>query len=77
MAEVIANSAELYVFMDRLLWLGSRIIFNLLVGFCHFDPYPFTFLEVNHLARSDLLSTFILIGLNQKEAKRAPAISSA
>ncbi len=45
-------------------WFGGWIIFNLLPGINHIDPFPFTFLTLVVSLEAIFLSTFILISQN-------------
>ena len=45
-------------------WFGGWIVFNLLPGFKHVDPFPFTFLTLVVSLEAIFLSTFILISQN-------------
>ena len=45
-------------------WFGAWIVFNLVPGIRHVDPFPFTFLTLVVSLEAIFLSTFILISQN-------------
>ena len=64
-AEVIAAFCGSMTFVwVHVVWFGGWIVFNLLPGFKHVDPFPFTFLTLVVSLEAIFLSTFILISQN-------------
>jgi uncharacterized membrane protein len=64
-AEVIAGFCGSMTFVwVHVVWFGGWIVFNLLPGFRHVDPFPFTFLTLVVSLEAIFLSTFILISQN-------------
>src|SRR6267142_4360763 len=64
-AEAIANFCGSVVFVwVHVVWFGAWILFNLLPGVPHIDPFPFTFLTLVVSLEAIFLSTFILISQN-------------
>ena len=64
-AEVIANFCGSMVFVwVHVAWFGAWILFNLVPGLPHIDPFPFTFLTLVVSLEAIFLSTFILISQN-------------
>ena len=64
-AEVIADFCGSMTFVwVHVIWFGGWIAFNLLPGFKHVDPFPFTFLTLVVSLEAIFLSTFILISQN-------------
>src|SRR5256885_7308748 len=64
-AEVIASFCGSMTFVwVHVVWFGGWIVFNLLPGFKHVDPFPFTFLTLVVSLEAIFLSTFILISQN-------------
>ena len=64
-AEVIANFCGSMVFVwVHVVWFGGWIAINLIPGFPHIDPFPFTFLTLVVSLEAIFLSTFILISQN-------------
>ena len=64
-AEVIAGFCGSMTFVwVHVLWFGGWIIFNLLPGIRHIDPFPYTFLTLVVSLEAIFLSTFILISQN-------------
>ena len=64
-AEAIANFCGSMVFVwVHVVWFGAWILFNLLPGLPHIDPFPFTFLTLVVSLDAIFLSTFILISQN-------------
>jgi len=47
-------------------WFGGWILFNSVLPFQHFDPFPFTFLTLVVSLEAIFLSTFILISQNHE-----------
>lgn len=65
LAEVIADFCGSMIFVwVHVIWFGGWIIFNLLPGMKHVDPFPFTFLTLVVSLEAIFLSTFILISQN-------------
>ena len=65
LAEVIADFCGSMTFVwVHVIWFGGWIIFNLLPGMKHVDPFPFTFLTLVVSLEAIFLSTFILISQN-------------
>ncbi len=48
----------------HVIWFGGWILFNVMPGFNHIDPFPFTFLTLVVSLEAIFLSTFILISQN-------------
>lgn len=64
-AEKIARFCGSMTFVwVHVLWFGGWILFNLLPGIRHIDPFPFTFLTLIVSLEAIFLSTFILISQN-------------
>src|SRR6185503_9833161 len=64
-AEAIANFCGSMTFVwVHVVFFGVWIIFNLLPGIGHIDPFPFTFLTLVVSLEAIFLSTFILISQN-------------
>jgi uncharacterized membrane protein len=64
-AEVIAGFCGSMTFVwVHVAWFGGWIIFNLLPGIKHIDPFPYTFLTLVVSLEAIFLSTFILISQN-------------
>jgi len=64
-AEAIANFCGSMTFVwVHVVFFGVWIIFNLLPGIRHIDPFPFTFLTLVVSLEAIFLSTFILISQN-------------
>jgi uncharacterized membrane protein len=64
-AEVIAGFCGSMTFVwVHVAWFGGWIVFNLLPGVKHIDPFPFTFLTLVVSLEAIFLSTFILISQN-------------
>src|SRR5438876_10790769 len=65
LAEVIADFCGSMTFVwVHVIWFGGWIVFNLLPGTKHVDPFPFTFLTLVVSLEAIFLSTFILISQN-------------
>ena len=65
LAEVIADFCGSMTFVwVHVIWFGGWIVFNLLPGMKHLDPFPFTFLTLVVSLEAIFLSTFILISQN-------------
>lgn len=65
LAEVIADFCGSMTFVwVHVLWFGGWVVFNLLPGIKHVDPFPFTFLTLVVSLEAIFLSTFILISQN-------------
>jgi uncharacterized membrane protein len=64
-AEVIADFCGSMTFVwAHVIWFGGWIVFNLLPGIKHVDPFPYTFLTLVVSLEAIFLSTFILISQN-------------
>jgi uncharacterized membrane protein len=64
-AEVIAGLCGSMTFVwVHVIWFGGWVIFNVLPGVKHVDPFPFTFLTLVVSLEAIFLSTFILISQN-------------
>ena len=64
-AEKIANFCGSMTFVwVHVVWFGGWILFNLIPGIRHVDPFPFTFLTLIVSLEAIFLSTFILISQN-------------
>ena len=64
-AEVIAGFCGSMTFVwVHVIWFGAWVVFNLLPGIKHVDPFPFTFLTLVVSLEAIFLSTFILISQN-------------
>jgi uncharacterized membrane protein len=64
-AEVIARFCGSMTFVwVHVVWFGGWIVFNVLPGIKHIDPFPFTFLTLVVSLEAIFLSTFILISQN-------------
>jgi uncharacterized membrane protein len=64
-AEVIAGFCGSMTFVwVHVIWFGGWVVFNLLPGIKHVDPFPFTFLTLVVSLEAIFLSTFILISQN-------------
>lgn len=64
-AELIAGFCGSMTFVwVHVAWFGGWIIFNLLPGIRHIDPFPYTFLTLVVSLEAIFLSTFILISQN-------------
>ncbi len=66
-AEAIARFCGSMTFVwVHVAWFGAWIIFNLVPGVRHIDPFPFTFLTLVVSLEAIFLSTFILISQNHE-----------
>jgi len=66
LAEKIARFCGSMTFVwVHVVWFGGWILFNLIPGLPHVDPFPFTFLTLIVSLEAIFLSTFILISQNQ------------
>ena len=64
-AEGIANFCGSMRFVwVHVVWFGGWIVFNILPGVPHVDPFPYTFLTLVVSLEAIFLSTFILISQN-------------
>jgi uncharacterized membrane protein len=64
-AEVIANFCGSMTFVwVHIVWFGGWILFNIIPGLPHIDPFPYTFLTLVVSLEAIFLSTFILISQN-------------
>jgi uncharacterized membrane protein len=64
-AEAIANFCGSMTFVwVHVVWFVGWILFNMLPGIRHVDPFPFTFLTLVVSLEAIFLSTFILISQN-------------
>src|SRR4026208_56703 len=64
-AEKIANFCGSMTFVwVHVVWFGGWILFNLIPGITHVDPFPFTFLTLIVSLEAIFLCTFILISQN-------------
>ena len=64
-AEKIAKFCGSMTFVwVHVVWFGGWILFNLIPGIRHVDPFPFTFLTLIVSLEAIFLSTFILISQN-------------
>lgn len=64
-AESIANFCGSMTFVwVHVIWFGGWILFNMMPGVRHIDPFPFTFLTLVVSLEAIFLSTFILISQN-------------
>jgi uncharacterized membrane protein len=64
-AELIANFCGSMKFVwVHVIWFGGWIVFNIIPGVRHVDPFPFTFLTLIVSLEAIFLSTFILISQN-------------
>lgn len=64
-AEVIADFCGSMTFVwVHVIWFGGWVVFNVLPGVKHVDPFPFTFLTLVVSLEAIFLSTFILISQN-------------
>jgi uncharacterized membrane protein len=67
LADGVARFCGSMTFMwTHVAWFGGWIFFNVLPGFHHFDPFPFTFLTLVVSLEAIFLSTFIMISQNQE-----------
>jgi uncharacterized membrane protein len=65
LAEKIARFCGSMTFVwVHVVWFGGWILFNLIPGIWHVDPFPFTFLTLIVTLEAIFLSTFILISQN-------------
>jgi len=65
LAEKIARFCGSMTFVwVHVVWFGGWILFNLIPGTRHVDPFPFTFLTLIVSLEAIFLSTFILISQN-------------
>ena len=65
LAEKIASFCGSMTFVwVHVVWFGGWILFNLVPGIRHIDPFPFTFLTLIVSLEAIFLSTFILISQN-------------
>ena len=65
LAEKIAHFCGSMTFVwVHVLWFGGWILFNVIPGVPHVDPFPFTFLTLIVSLEAIFLSTFILISQN-------------
>ena len=65
LAETIARFCGSMTFVwVHVVWFGGWILFNLVPGITHVDPFPFTFLTLIVSLEAIFLSTFILISQN-------------
>ena len=65
LAEAIARFCGSMTFVwVHVVWFGGWILFNLIPGLPHVDPFPFTFLTLIVSLEAIFLSTFILISQN-------------
>jgi uncharacterized membrane protein len=66
-ADAISNFCGSMAFVwAHLIGFASWIIINVIPGFGHFDPFPFTFLTLIVSLEAIFLSTFILISQNHE-----------
>ena len=66
LAEKIARFCGSMTFVwVHVVWFGGWILFNVIPGLPHVDPFPFTFLTLIVSLEAIFLSTFILISQNQ------------
>jgi uncharacterized membrane protein len=66
LAEKIARFCGSMTFVwVHVVWFGGWILFNIIPGTRHVDPFPFTFLTLIVSLEAIFLSTFILISQNQ------------
>ena len=66
LAEKIARFCGSMTFVwVHVVWFGGWIVFNVIPGTRHVDPFPFTFLTLIVSLEAIFLSTFILISQNQ------------
>lgn len=64
-AEAVARFCGSMTFVwVHVAWFGGWIILNVIPGFRHIDPFPFTFLTLVVSLEAIFLSTFILISQN-------------
>lgn len=65
LAEKIAHFCGSMTFVwVHVIWFGGWILFNVIPGLRHVDPFPFTFLTLIVSLEAIFLSTFILISQN-------------
>jgi uncharacterized membrane protein len=65
LAEKIASFCGSMTFVwVHVIWFGGWILFNVIPGVRHVDPFPFTFLTLIVSLEAIFLSTFILISQN-------------
>ena len=65
LAEIIASfCGSMTVVWVHVVWVGGWILFNVMPGIRHIDPFPFTFLTLIVSLEAIFLSTFILISQN-------------
>jgi len=65
LAEKIASFCGSMTFVwVHVVWFGGWILFNVIPGIPHVDPFPFTFLTLIVSLEAIFLSTFILISQN-------------
>ncbi|HEX3247838.1 MAG TPA: DUF1003 domain-containing protein [Pyrinomonadaceae bacterium] len=66
LAEMIARFCGSMTFVwVHVVWFGGWILWNVIPGLPHVDPFPFTFLTLIVSLEAIFLSTFILISQNQ------------
>jgi uncharacterized membrane protein len=66
LAEKIAKFCGSMTFVwVHVIWFGGWILWNVIPGLRHVDPFPFTFLTLIVSLEAIFLSTFILISQNQ------------
>ena len=69
-ADVIAESSGSIQFLVlNALWFMGWIVWNMLPGLPHFDPYPFGFLTMMVSLEAIFLSIFVLVSQNRQAAK--------
>ena len=67
LSEAIALFCGSMVFVYvHIIWFGGWIIFNSVLPYFHFDPFPYTFLTLVVSLEAIFLSTFILISQNHE-----------
>lgn len=69
-ADLIAEfSGSIPFLMMNLLWFVIWILWNLIPGLPHFDPYPFSFLTMVVSLEAIFLSIFVLVSQSRQSAK--------
>lgn len=69
-ADVIAEfSGSITFFFLNFIWFVVWIVWNVVPGVAHFDPYPFGFLTMTVSLEAIFLSIFVLISQNRQTAK--------
>jgi len=66
---IAAFSGSISFLVINVIWFLSWIVWNILPGVSHFDPYPFGFLTMVVSLEAIFLSIFVLVSQNRQAAK--------